>query len=93
MSDTQLPEKNEKKKVSKKETKTFESAVARLGEIVSVLENGTAVLDQSLALYEEGIALVRFCNEKLDVAEQQIKVLTRAENGEIVERDFTPTES
>jgi exodeoxyribonuclease VII small subunit len=79
----------ETKKKTKKEEKSFESALSRLNEIVSALEGGTAPLDQSLALYEEGIALVRFCTEKLDAAEAQIKVLTRGDNGDIVERDFT----
>ncbi len=87
---TQSQEKTaEPKKKTKKEEKTFETALTRLNEIVSALEGGSAPLDQSLALYEEGIALIRFCTEKLDAAEQQIKVLTRAENGDIVERDFT----
>ena len=79
----------ESKKKTKKSEKSFEDALARLGEIVTALEDGTAPLDRSLALYEEGISLVRLCTEKLDAAEQQIKVLTRAENGDIVERDFT----
>ena len=79
----------EPKKKTKKEEKSFEAALARLNEIVSALEDGTAPLDKSLALYEEGISLVRLCTEKLDAAEQQIKVLTRAENGDIVERDFS----
>ena len=78
----------EPKKKYKKDEKSFETALARLNEIVSALEGGSAPLDQSLALYEEGISLVRFCTEKLDAAEAQIKVLTRAENGDIVERDF-----
>lgn len=79
----------DQKKKTKKEEKSFESALARLNEIVSALEGGTAPLDKSLALYEEGIALIRFCTETLDAAEAQIKVLTRAENGDIVERDFS----
>lgn len=77
------------KKKSKKQEKTFEEALSRLNVIVAALEDGSAPLDMSLSLYEEGIALIRLCSEKLDAAEQQIKVLTRAENGDIVERDFT----
>ena len=46
----------ETKKKTKKEEKTFESALARLNEIVSALETGSAPLDKSLALYEEGIS-------------------------------------
>ena len=80
----------EKKKTKKEEKPTFEAAIARLTEIVAALEDGSAPLDDSLKLYEEGISLVRLCSERLDAAEQQIKVLTRADNGDIVEKDFTP---
>ena len=90
MTDT-APHTAETKKKTKKEEKSFETSLARLNEIVAALESGTAPLDQSLSLYEEGIALVRFCSETLDNAEKQIKVLTRSENGDIAERDF-PTE-
>ena len=53
----------------------FESAMKRLEEIAEKLENGQASLDDSLALYEEGIALVRHCTNKLDTAEQRIRTL------------------
>lgn len=59
-----------------KTEKTFEESVQRLEEIVRSLEAGKAGLDETLRLYEEGIALVRECNEKLDSAEQKIKTLT-----------------
>ena len=55
---------------------TFEQALARLEEIVRSLENGQTKLEDSLALYEEGIRLVRLCNERLDNAEQKIKLLS-----------------
>lgn len=53
----------------------FETALARLSEIVRMLESGQAPLEESLALYEEGVGLVRLCNEKLDGAEKKIKAL------------------
>ena len=55
---------------------TFEQALARLEEIARSLENGQTKLEDSLALYEEGIRLVRLCNERLDNAEQKIKLLS-----------------
>ena len=55
-----------------KANKSFEESVGRLEEIVRMLENGTATLDESLKLYEEGIALVRACNKQLDNAEKKI---------------------
>jgi len=53
---------------------SFETALARLEEIVGALECGTAALDDSLALFEEGVALVRLCNGKLDSAQQRIQI-------------------
>ena len=66
---------------------SFEAALARLEEIVGALEGGTAALDDSLALYEEGVALVRLCNGKLDGAQQRIRIVTE-ENGQDVEKPF-----
>lgn len=71
-----------------KANKSFEESVARLEEIVRMLENGTATLDESLKLYEEGIALVRVCNQKLDSAEKKIKVLTETPDGSIEEKEL-----
>lgn len=55
---------------------TFEEAMARLEEIVRYLEGGNAPLDKSLELFEEGVALVKLCNSKLDSAEQKVRFLT-----------------
>ena len=71
---------------------TFESAIARLEEIVKALENGSAPLDQSLELFEEGVSLVKICNERLDKAEQKIKILATDGEGNMVETDFKKTE-
>lgn len=67
---------------------TFESAMARLEQIVNQLESGRATLDESLKLYEEGIALVRLCSDRLDKAEQKIKIIRNNSNGELSEEDF-----
>ena len=69
---------------------TFEEAIARLEVIVRALEGGNAPLDESLTLYEEGVSLVKFCNEKLDGAEQKVKMLTVTGDGEIAEVPFEP---
>ncbi len=66
----------------------FEEAINKLDEIVRALEDGNTPLDRALELYEEGIALVRFCNEKLDGAEQKINMLVRGRDGEIEEKPF-----
>ncbi len=67
---------------------TFEAALARLEEIVKELENGAAPLDQSLQLFEEGVRLVKFCGNRLDVAEQKIRILTKKEDGDYDEQPF-----
>lgn len=74
--------------MAKKENMTFESATTRLEEIVKLLERGNSSLDESLKLYEEGVALVRFCNEALDNAEKRIKILAPGANGEMTQKDF-----
>ncbi len=59
--------------------KTFEDAIKRLEEIVNLLEGQTTSLEDSISLFEEGKALIEFCMEKLDAAEQKLKVLTHPE--------------
>ena len=71
-----------------RENMTFETAIARLEEIVRMLEGGSAPLDTSLALFEEGVALVKLCNQRLDTAEQRVRILTFGEGGELVEADM-----
>ncbi len=61
---------------------TFESAMARLEEIVAQLEGGNCTLDESLKLFEEGAKLTAFCNESLKAAEQKITQLTLTVTGE-----------
>ena len=71
-----------------KKDMSFEEALARLESIVRMLESGTAALDESLSVFEEGISLVKMCNDKLEQAEQRIKILTAGEDGALVETDF-----
>ena len=51
---------------------TYEKAIARLEEIVSVLENGKAGLEETIALYDEGLKLATFCDDALNTAKQKI---------------------
>lgn len=67
---------------------TFEAALARLEEIVRALESGNAPLDSSLAMFEEGVSLVKQCNNKLDKAEQRIKILVSDGEGGVKEENF-----
>lgn len=61
--------------------KDFEAAIAELESVVKRLEEGDLPLEQSLALYERGVQLSRFCHARLEEAERRIEILT--ERGEI----------
>src|SRR5260370_965201 len=56
--------------------KDFEAAIAELETIVKKLEEGDLPLEQSLALYERGVQLSRFCHARLEEAERRIEILT-----------------
>lgn len=74
---------------NEKNNMTFEQAMIRLEEIVRALESDKTPLDGSLALFEEGVSLVKLCNSMLDDASDRIKILTRSsETGEITEETF-----
>jgi exodeoxyribonuclease VII small subunit len=61
--------------------KDFETAIAELESIVKKLEEGELPLEQSLALYERGVQLSRFCHSRLEDAERRIEILS--ERGEL----------
>lgn len=71
---------------------SFETALMRLEEIVKALESGNAPLDMSLVMFEEGVSLVKHCNQKLDNAEQRIKILVMKQDGSYDEQDFRGTD-
>jgi len=73
--------------VKKKDEIPFEQALQRLEEIVEQLEGGSVPLEQSVALFEEGIALRKRCLELLKRAEGRIKFLTRDAKGEAAETE------
>lgn len=58
--------------MAKKSTQTFEQQLARLEEIVSLLDKGDAAMEDMLSLYEEGISITKSCREFIDKAEQRI---------------------
>lgn len=56
--------------------KDFETALTELDTLVKTLEEGELSLEQSLALYERGVQLSRFCHARLEDAERRIEILT-----------------
>lgn len=61
---------------------SFEEALERLEAVVQELEKGELTLERALALYEEGVALTRRCQEQLDAAEGKLQELTGKGEGE-----------
>ena len=70
------------------EALSFEEAMKRLDKINESLASDGVRLEDALALYEEGVALVRICSSKLEEAERKIKTLKMDTTGEIVETTF-----
>lgn len=69
----------------------FEEALKKLEKIVSRLEEGEIPLEESLKLFEEGIRLSRFCNQKLDEAEKKVEILMKGKNGVLKPEPFEPS--
>ena len=66
----------------------FESSMIRLEKITEELGREGVKLEDALALYEEGIGIVKECNKTLEQTERKIKMLQISANGEINEKDF-----
>lgn len=58
----------------KKEEPGFEDKLQRLGAIVNALETGDCPLEQSVALYKEGLALAASCRDQLDKARHDVEI-------------------
>jgi exodeoxyribonuclease VII small subunit len=54
---------------------TYEAALQELEKLVGQLESGDMPLDQLLSGYQRGAELLKFCRDKLQAVEDQIKVL------------------
>ncbi len=65
----------------------------RISEIVSTMEDGNLPLEKLIDSYEEGIGLVKDCQEKLDTAEKRIQVIARNASGALVLNEFEASEN
>ena len=63
-------------------TMSFEAALAELETIVRTLEQGTAPLDDSIALYQRGDQLKRHCEARLKAAQERIEQIALAPDGQ-----------
>jgi exodeoxyribonuclease VII small subunit len=57
------------------EERTYESAVARIEEIIRKLDSGQAGLRETLALVKEGRDLVEYCAAELDAVSSGLEEL------------------
>jgi exodeoxyribonuclease VII small subunit len=68
----------------------FEKAMSRLEAIVEQMESGKLPLEDLIVRYEEGMNLVKICQERLANAEQKIEIIARNSAGKTVVKDFEP---
>ncbi len=61
----------------------FEEELKDLEEIVAKIDSGELGLEDSIAAFERGVALVRSLNTKLDEAEKKVEVLAKNAQGEL----------
>src|SRR5438876_8611026 len=68
----------------------FEGAMDRREKIVEQMETGKLPLEDLIVRYEEGMNLVKVCQERLTSAEQKIEIIARNSAGKAVVKDFEP---
>jgi exodeoxyribonuclease VII small subunit len=69
----------------------FEAAMDRLEKIVEQMESGKLPLEDLIVRYEEGMNLVKICQERLANAEQKIEIIARNSAGKPIVKDFEAT--
>lgn len=62
---------------------TVETALERMDEIRSIIEQEDITLNESVELFEEASKLYTFCNEKLAKIEERVKILTKNAQGQL----------
>lgn len=62
----------------------FETAYARLEEILEKMNSGKPSLEDSLKLYEEADRLINWCSKRLTEAEQKIEILVKNRDGDLL---------
>jgi len=62
----------------------------RITEVVAEMEEGNLPLETLITRYEEGVGLVKMCQEKLEAAEKRIQIITRNARGTTELKNFDP---
>jgi exodeoxyribonuclease VII small subunit len=63
--------------------KAFDAALEELESVVEQLESGDLSLEDSLAAFEKGVGLVKYCNQKLSEIERKVEVLVKDKEGKL----------
>ena len=63
--------------------KRFEVALGELEQVVEQLESGDLSLEDSLAAFERGVGLVKYCNQKLSEVEKKVEILLKDKEGRL----------
>ncbi|MHB0859116.1 MAG: exodeoxyribonuclease VII small subunit [Anaerolineae bacterium] len=75
-------------KIEQIETLSFEDSYARLEQVIQQLETGELSLDESVALYEEGMRLAQHCGRHLDKAQLKVTELLSAVSSDASEEAY-----
>ncbi len=76
-----------------KEEPTFKEAIEELERITVSLESGELELEESLELFEKGVDLIRYCQDRIDTAEARVSALVDSLEGkaeEVPVKDIHP---
>lgn len=60
----------------KKEKQSIEEAFASIQETIEKMQNPATPLEESFALYEQGMKQITFCNKEIDQIEKKIQILS-----------------
>lgn len=74
--------------MSAKKEEKFEVTLEKLQNLVRDLESGDCSLEDSIKKFEEGMALARSCQERLNSAEQKIEILLKADKNGVSTEEF-----
>lgn len=59
---------------------SLEEAFERLDGIIGQMSDEDIALEESFKLYNEGISLVKLCNDRIEKVEHEIEILNADEN-------------
>jgi len=71
---------------------SYEAALEEIERIVEQLESGELSLEDSLAIFEKGVGLTKYCYQKLDEVEKKIEILTKDREGKLQLKNFEVAE-